>query len=416
MVVKITSPHQIKRALNYNEQKVKTNQATCIYAGNFLKDHDRLTFHDKLKRFTDLIALNERAQKSNALHISLNFHPSEKIDSGKLKVIAVSYMEKIGFAAQPYLVYEHRDAGHPHIHILTTNIERSGKRIDTYRIGKLKSEPARKEIEKEFGLVRAGDQKIHPAVNPSMEKIEYGKSETKRSISNVLDKVVNQYNFNSLPSLNAVLKTFHVIADRGKEGGRMRKFNGLRYQVLDPQGKKTGVPIKASSIYSNPTLASLEEIFLKNQTTRKVHLPELKEALDLALSKKPGNLNELETLLKARQIDIVLRQNDQGFLYGITFVDHRNKTVYNGSEIGKQYSAASLQKKLTENLSITPTKQPQTFSPKLLVKKKRQEHKQELKAVGTSLLQNLLKPEDADNRLLYPLLKKKRKKKRRLDL
>src|SRR5450631_2010774 len=162
MVVKITSPHQIKRALNYNEQKVKTNQAICIYAGNFLKDHDRLTFNDKLKRFSDLIALNERAQKSNTLHISLNFHPSENKNAETLKAIAISYMRKIGFGAQPFLVYEHRDAGHPHIHIVTTNIERSGRRIDTYQIGNLKSEPARKEIETEFGLIRAGDKPTQP--------------------------------------------------------------------------------------------------------------------------------------------------------------------------------------------------------------------------------------------------------------
>ncbi|HEY4967190.1 MAG TPA: relaxase/mobilization nuclease domain-containing protein, partial [Puia sp.] len=375
MVVKITSPHQIKRVLNYNEQKVKTNQATCIYAGNFLKDHDRLTFNHKLKRFSDLIALNERAQKSNTLHISLNFHPSENKNAEELKAIAISYMGKIGFGVQPFLVYEHRDAGHPHIHIVTTNIQSSGKRIDTFRIGKLKSEPARKEIETEFGLIRAGDKQIQHAERPSMDKIEYGKSETKRSITNVLDKVLNHYYFNSLPSLNAVLKTFQVIADPGKEGGRMRKFNGLRYQMLDAQGKKVGVPIKASSIYSNPTLARLEEKFLQNQAKRKAQLPKLKQALDLELSKKPGSLNELETLLKAQHIDIVLRQNDQGFLYGITFVDHRNKTVYNGSEVGRQYSAAALQKKLTENRSITPTKLQQTVSSKLLVKRKRPEHK-----------------------------------------
>ncbi|MGI8583448.1 MAG: relaxase/mobilization nuclease domain-containing protein [Chitinophagaceae bacterium] len=38
-------------------------------------------------------------------------------------------MDKIGFAEQPYLVYQHLDAGHPHIHIVTTNIQQSGKRI-----------------------------------------------------------------------------------------------------------------------------------------------------------------------------------------------------------------------------------------------------------------------------------------------
>jgi len=416
MVVKITCPHRIKSTLVYNEQKVKTNQASCIYAGNFLKDSDRLTFHDKVRRFTDRLALNERAQKSNSLHFSLNFHPSENKNAETLQAIAISYMEKIGFGAQPYLVYEHRDAGHPHIHIVTTNIQSSGKRIDTFQIAKLKSEPARKEIEMEFGLIRAGNRPIQPAVYPSMEKIEYGKSEIKRSITNVLDKVLNQYHFTSLASLNAILKSFHVIADPGKEGGRMWKFNGLIYQVLDAQGKKVGMPIKASSMYGNPTRATLEEKFKQNLEKPRAHLPELKQALDLELSKKPVSLSELETGLKAQQIDIVLRLNEQGFLYEITFVDHRNKTVFNGSEDGRLYSVAALQKRLTDNQAITATKQPQTVTPKLLVKKKRVEHKLDIQSAAGGLLKNLLKPEETDNRLLYPLLKKKRKNKRRLNL
>ena len=102
-----------------------------------------------------MIVLTQRASKSNTLHISLNFDPSEKLARKTLVAIAKSYMGKIDFGNQPYLVYEHIDSGHPHIHILTTNIKSDGARIDTFNIGRLKSDRARKEIEKEFGLVKA---------------------------------------------------------------------------------------------------------------------------------------------------------------------------------------------------------------------------------------------------------------------
>jgi hypothetical protein len=45
----------------------------------------------------------------------------------KLLSIAENYMEKIGFSAQPYLVYQHLDVGHPHVHLVTTNIGADGK-------------------------------------------------------------------------------------------------------------------------------------------------------------------------------------------------------------------------------------------------------------------------------------------------
>jgi hypothetical protein len=113
MVVKITVPSSVRRALNYNEQKVAQGKATCIMASGFLKDAKDLNFYEKLSRFEALIQLNKRAS-TNTVHISLNFAEGEKLAEEKLTQIASLYMEKIGFSGQPFLVYEHRDAGHPH--------------------------------------------------------------------------------------------------------------------------------------------------------------------------------------------------------------------------------------------------------------------------------------------------------------
>jgi hypothetical protein len=88
MVARITTPHSIQRALNYNEQKIKKGQAELLHAANYLKDAEQLNFYDRLKRFTDLIHLNERA-KTNTLHISLNFHNSDMLSKEKITEIAV---------------------------------------------------------------------------------------------------------------------------------------------------------------------------------------------------------------------------------------------------------------------------------------------------------------------------------------
>lgn len=39
---------------------------------------------------------------------------------------------------------------------------------------------------------------------------------------------------------------------------------------------------------------------------------------------------------------MVLRQNADGVIYGITYVDHVKKTVFNGSDLGKTYSAKAI--------------------------------------------------------------------------
>jgi hypothetical protein len=65
------------------------------------------------------------------------------------------------------------------------------------------------------------------------QRIIYGKSETKRAISNVLMKVISEYKFTSLSALNAVLKLFNVTADRGEKDSRIYRNNGLTYRILD---------------------------------------------------------------------------------------------------------------------------------------------------------------------------------------
>ncbi|MET0636148.1 MAG: relaxase/mobilization nuclease domain-containing protein [Chitinophagaceae bacterium] len=345
MVVKITSPHSIKRALNYNEQKVIKGMATCIAAEGFLLSLEKLNFYQKLDRFTDLISLNERSKKSNTLHISLNFDPRENIEKEKLLEIAKTYMTKIGFEKQPYLVYEHRDAGHPHIHIVTTNIQSNGKRIDTYNIGRNQSEKARKEIELVFGLIVAAKKtsKLQQRLSESVKRVSYGKSETRQSITNVLNLVIEQFKFTSLPELNAVLSQFNVVADRGAEGGRIFKNGGLTYRLLDENGNKVGVPIKASLIYSQPTLKNLQDKFATNGEKREPDKPKLKSAILFALAKKPTTLQEFTSILKKDNISTIIRQNDEGRLYGITFVDFRSKAVFKGSDLGKQFSIVNIQ-------------------------------------------------------------------------
>ena len=154
MVAKITFPKRIEAALNYNEQKVQKANATCLHAGNYLKEALEMNFHQKINGFNRLNELNERASLKT-LHVSLNFSPSEKISDSKLVSIASDYMTKIGFGEQPFLVYKHEDAGHPHIHIVSTTIREDGSRINTHNIGRNQSEKARKEIEQFYGLIKA---------------------------------------------------------------------------------------------------------------------------------------------------------------------------------------------------------------------------------------------------------------------
>ena len=48
-------------------------------------------------------------------------------------------------------------------------------------------------------------------------------------------------------------------------------------------------------------------------------------------------------LLSQKGIDVVMRETDEGRIYGVTFIDHRTHCVLNGSRLGKELSANALQ-------------------------------------------------------------------------
>ncbi|WP_240622687.1 relaxase/mobilization nuclease domain-containing protein [Flavobacterium crocinum] len=277
----IKTSSSIRGILNYNEKKVDIGKAECISAVNYPLELEKLSFTSKLNRFLKLAELNTNA-KRNTVHISLNFDPSENHSKEKLAEIADTYMEKLGFGRQPYLVYQHYDAGHPHCHIVTNNIQRDGKRIDLHLLGIRKSEPARKEIEEIFGLVKAEGrkQKEQFSLNPiDIGRVLYGKAESKKAINSVLNQVLFDYKYSSLPELNAVLNLYNVHADKGSEESRVFKNNGLLYKILDHNSKPIGVPIKASEFYSRPTLKFLEEKFRANETKKQYGKSHVKNAL-----------------------------------------------------------------------------------------------------------------------------------------
>lgn len=110
MVAIIKTGYAIHKVFYYNENKVKENVAECIGAGNYPIDVDQMGLTVKLNRFLKQLELNENV-KRNSVHISINFDPSENHSKEKLMAIADTYMEKIGFGEQPYLVYQHYDSG-----------------------------------------------------------------------------------------------------------------------------------------------------------------------------------------------------------------------------------------------------------------------------------------------------------------
>ncbi|WP_083639293.1 relaxase/mobilization nuclease domain-containing protein, partial [Cnuella takakiae] len=263
MVAKMSFPKRLHDALNYNEQKVAKGVAHLLHASGYLCKPMELSYYQKAAALEQRNSMAQRAA-SQTIHISLNFSPKDRqLDAATLSSIARDYMQGIGFGSQPYLVYQHQDAGHPHLHIVSTTIRKDGSRIPTHNLGKVQSSKMRVELEAKYNLVSArGRTALETA--PSLlapKPTQCGKEETKAAIARVVNDVFRQYAFSSLPQYNAALGQYGVVADGGTEESRLYRHGGLLYRMLDAVGNKTGVPIKASLLPGKPTLKALRAKF-----------------------------------------------------------------------------------------------------------------------------------------------------------
>lgn len=426
MVAVIHASGSLRSAINYNERKVKEGVASFLDAGFYLQNPQQLTFQSKLSRLAARNALNTSV-KVNTLHVSLNFAPGENLSEGRLKAIAGSYLAQIGFEKQPYLLYEHKDSGHQHVHLVTSTIRADGTAINLHNIGRNQSEKARKALEKEFGLVPAQGQKpVISELKPAdLKVVRYGEVETKKAIAAVLRSVISSYHYSSLAELNAVLGQYNVTAERGKEQSRTYKHQGLVYRILGEDGAKIGVPVKASAFYFKPTLKALEKRFAGDEPERFKHKARVKNVVDLALLNQRHSLESLGQHLEKQGVRMVARKSEKGLVYGLTYIDMRTKCVYNGSYLGKNYSAKAVQERCLLK-SYAPD-----IGPEAAVKPK------QIRPTQTASTRSLSKPEGhflndnstgslADKNLLEDLmlpvldpgsvpwqLRRKRKKKRK---
>jgi hypothetical protein len=351
MVARIKIGKSIRGILHYNEHKVEAGTARLLLANSFATEIIKADFAMKLRRFEYLNELKPSV-KTNALHISLNFDSSEKLDDVIMQYIALRYMELLGFADQPFLVYRHTDAAHPHLHIATTSIQSNGEPINLHNIGWSRSEPARKQIEKEFRLVVAQNKK-HEKLTPlkaiDIKQAKYSEIPIKRALSNIIQAVLEHYSFSTFGEFNAILQQFNVTAERGKEGSEMFQKKGLIYSIIDKKGTAVGVPIKASSFYHKPMLARVEEKFATISLQRKTHKEYLKTVLgDIFLKYHKIRETTLKAELAKHGVNVILRQNKEGMIYGVTYIDNKNLVAFNGSALGKAYSAKEITAHLAE--------------------------------------------------------------------
>jgi len=289
-----------------------------------------------MRSFEPYLLANRKTEKP-VLHISINPDPKDSLTDEQLSSVAQQYMDKMGYGNQPFIVYKHEDIDRRHIHIVSLRVDETGKKLD-HNFERKRSMDICRGLEREYGLV-AADKKQRQEGTP-LKAVRYGDGDIKHQIAGVIRPIADNYHFQSLKQYNALLSFYNVNVEEVRGEVKGKPYKGLVYSALNDKKEKAGHPFQASLFGKFVGMNALEKRMEKSVgIIKNKGLKERSRRVIASAMKSHPDRSSFEKELAKNGIGVLFRENEQGRIYGVTFIDHEWKAVFNGSQLGKEFSA-----------------------------------------------------------------------------
>lgn len=353
MVAKISIGNSLYGALTYNGEKINKEKGRLLDTNKIYNDGSgTVDIRRAYEDFMRWIPTSSRTERP-MMHISLNPHPDDKLSDTDFTRLAHEYMEKMGFADMPYMIYKHMDIDRHHVHIVALRVGTDGRCISD-RNNFYKNKKICRELEQKYGLKVAEREKITPDM--PIKKVDPS-GDIKRQIANTVKMVGMRYKFQTMGEYNAVLSLYNIRCEQTDGRVNGREYHGLVYFATDDDGKVIANPFKASRLGKFASRTAIDSRFEK-----------AKDKIDVALTRnrvadvlsQATDKADFTAKLKDCGIDVVFRYTDEGRIYGVTFIDHNAMTVLNGSRLGKQFSANALNERFNNQQATNDVPLPDT--------------------------------------------------------
>ena len=336
MIAKISATENLGGALGYNFKKVEKEEASILLAQGLYQNKEET--YTMAEVFADMEALIPKKYRTKKVvfHCSLNPHPDEKLSDERLTQIAKEYMEALGYGNQPYIVFKHNDIAREHIHIVSLRIDGEGKKIND-KFEKRRSKQITDALERKYSLIPSS--KVTDREMKEVSKIDTTKGNIKEQVAETLLSVLKHYEFCSLGELNAILSVYNLAVEEVKTEFRGKKYEGLVYVPTNDKGGKISTPIHASDIGRGVGYTAIQNRMQKSKQAIKPLISIIRYRVLQTMRTSPQTEKELRQRLEEQGLRVVIRKNDNGRIYGITFIDDEQGVAFNGSRLGKGYAA-----------------------------------------------------------------------------
>lgn len=337
MIAKISSTSNLGGALGYNFKKVISGEASVLLAeGLYTNTEGGYTMDEVLSDMQALIPKKCRT-KNVVFHCSLNPHPDEKLSDEQLSQIAKEYMQALGYGNQPYIVFKHNDIAREHIHIVSLRVDSLGRKIND-KFENRRSKRITDALERKYGLIPSTPTKGKKA-EPLSVREGQASGNIRSEVAQILREVLAHYRFCSLGEFNAILRRYNLSVEEVKTTYRGKPYDGLVYVPTDENGNKIGNPIHASKIGRGVGYAAIQHKMRQSKQSIKPFIAGMRQRVLGVMRTSPQSEGELLVRLEEQGLRCLIRKNDSGRIYGITFIDDTQGIALNGSRLGKGYSA-----------------------------------------------------------------------------
>lgn len=341
MVAKINVGNSLYGTLAYNGEKINEGQGRLLATHKiFDEGTGRLDIRQAVEDFARYLPEQVRTSKP-VVHISLNPHPDDRLTDAELTAIAEEYLARLGYGNQPYAVFKHEDIDRHHLHIVTLAVDEAGRKIGDSFIRR-RSKNITRALEQQYGLHPA-ERKRQTQTEP-LRAVDAAAGDVKRQVGNVLKGISGRYRFQTLGEYRALLSLYNLTVEECRGEVRGREYRGFVYSATDGKGGKIGNPLKASRFGMRYGYEAFERwCAVSKEQIKERKFGDMTKATAMAALRRTKDRAEFIALMKAKGVDVVLRETDTGRIYGATFIDHRTGCVLNGSRLGKELSANALQ-------------------------------------------------------------------------
>lgn len=312
MIVKIlSSASKNFNGVAYNDKKVEKGTGQILSMNNFPSHINSQSSVQQVKNYLKSTASNSRVNKPQfhaVISTRYRDHSAEQLNK-----IGNTFMQEMRYGNQPYIIVFHNDTENNHIHIVSTRVnKKTGKKInDSFE--RLKAQQA---IKKALAQLKV---KGAESLNPDIQKILNYKFENKAQLELLLRKA--GFQFKSTSEGIEIYRNGITQAKLSKE-----KLESKFSTEKDIQRKKQIMAIfhKYKNQYSTTAFKVIDDRDKKDWQTEKQTDPKIDWESEFQYN-----------LRKTFGLEIVFNKKDDKTPFGYTVLDHKNNTVWKGSELMK---------------------------------------------------------------------------------